>query len=349
MSVVGVIARCDDTGLGNQSRALVKMLKPDRILVIDSTPFTNHYDQHFEWYDGFMVQQTRGWPTNLDVARFMRGLTHVISAETVYNPKVYEIARLHKTKVFTQLNWEFLDHLKDPRMPQPYKWLMPSYWFLDEMKQRFPNTVYLPPPIVISEFKDSRMKNLNHTGRRRFLHIMGKVATHDRNGTYDLLDALKYSTSDFELVIRSQYGVPEYIEATKDPRVSFEMGNIPDQTSMYGGFDAMIMPRRYGGLCLPMNEALACALPVIMTDISPNNKALPENWLVPATKTHDFMARTKIDVYRSDIIKLGKKLDWLAEVDDDTMNNLKLEAYEIAIDNYSSEVLKPQYQKVMEL
>ena len=33
---LGIIARSDNTGLGNQTRELVKMLNPDRILLIDS-------------------------------------------------------------------------------------------------------------------------------------------------------------------------------------------------------------------------------------------------------------------------------------------------------------------------
>ena len=34
---LGIIARSDNTGLGNQTRELVNMLNPDKILLIDST------------------------------------------------------------------------------------------------------------------------------------------------------------------------------------------------------------------------------------------------------------------------------------------------------------------------
>lgn len=346
--MLGVIARCDDTGLGNQTRSYVQMLRPERIMVVDSTPFSKN-SQHFEWYDGFMVQPTKGWPTNLESSRFIRGLTHVLTAETAYNYKVYELARLYKTKVFTAPNWEFLDHINDRRLPKPHMWLMPSYWHLEDMKALYPNTVYLPPPVIMANFKDARMTNIQRNSYRRFVHVMGKVATHDRNGTFDLIDSLKYSTAQFELVIRSQNPIPEYMELAKDDRIRFDIGNVADPQDMYKNFDAMIIPRRYGGLCLPMNEALASGLPVIMPDISPNNKVLPDEWLVPAEKTHDFMARTKIDVYRSDIISLGKKLDFFAEMDNDALQDRKLQAYDIAMNNYSSETLKPQYEKVMGL
>ena len=60
---------------------------------------------------------------------------------------------------------------------------------------------------------------------------------------------------------------------------------------MYSGFDAMVLPRRYAGLCLPMNEALMSALPVFMTNISPNNAILPPKWLAESKQIDTF--RTK--------------------------------------------------------
>ncbi len=44
---LGIIVRCDNTGLGNQTRELVKILKPRKVLIIDSTKF-NKNKQHFE-------------------------------------------------------------------------------------------------------------------------------------------------------------------------------------------------------------------------------------------------------------------------------------------------------------
>jgi glycosyltransferase involved in cell wall biosynthesis len=347
MAVLGAIVRGDlGSGLQSQSYNLTRMLKPVRLLYVDSTSF-NKAEQHPELYKGFPMQVSHGFPTNLDSARFMRGLTHLITAETIYNPKMYEIAKLHRCRVYTQLNWEFLDHLVNPRLPKPHTWLMPSHWHLEEMQQLFPNTVYLPPPVFLSDFKDARTMNLARSGPRRFVHIMGKVASHDRNGTHDLIDSLKYSTADFQLIIRSQYPVPEY--STSDHRVRWEIGNIKSQNDMYKDFDAMIMPRRYGGLCLPMNEALASALPVVMPDINPNNAILEKNWLVPAERTHDFMARTRIDVHRSDIIALGKKIDWLAEMTDDELSTQKVIALDLAMTHFSSDTLRPKYLELMDL
>ena len=39
---LGIIARSDNTGLGNQTMELVKMLNPDKILLINSQFFNNN-------------------------------------------------------------------------------------------------------------------------------------------------------------------------------------------------------------------------------------------------------------------------------------------------------------------
>jgi glycosyltransferase involved in cell wall biosynthesis len=174
------------------------------------------------------------------------------------------------------------------------------------------------------------------------LHIGGKAAHLDRNGTRSIIEMLEHSTADYKMVIRTQSKLDLN---TKDPRLSIEFDNVEKRQDMYSEFDAMVLPRRYAGLCLPMNEALMSGLPVFMTDISPNNKVLPKEWLASATKNSDFMARTKIDVYEVDSKELAKVVD-------DYVNNknkidLKLKAFEIAHNNYSVDNLYNKYIDVL--
>lgn len=345
---LGMICRMDDTGLGNQTRDLAYMLKPDKILLIDSTSF-NKNKQHPEWYENFNVHIIKGFPTNLDCSRFLNGLTHMLTAETVYNLKMYNSARLKRVKTFNQTNWEFCDSIKNRNLPRPDVWLMPSYWHLDDMRALYPSTTYLPPPIFLNNFKKARNTNLDRKGPRRFVHIIGKQAIHDRNGTLDLIDSLKHTDGDFELVIRSQNEVPDLLPLLKDNRIKIQISNVEDQQELYNDFDAMILPRRYGGLCLPMNEALACGLPVIMTDINPNSEVLPKEWLVPASVIGNFMARTSIDIYKSDVMALGKKLEIFADMGKKELNSHKTKALDIAMNNYSHEVLRDKYEKIMGL
>jgi glycosyltransferase involved in cell wall biosynthesis len=332
----------DKTGLGNQTRLLTQMLKPDYLLIINSgTHFKT--PQFLEWYSGFNSIVTNGLiPNTQEYRQFLHNVDAFITCETPYNWRIMADANRDMKKSYIQYNYEFLDHLQNNRLPLPTKFLAPSYWNTEKVKDLYGDrVVYLPPPINLQEFRNNRELNFNRSGVRRFLHVIGKPAIHDRNGTEIVLEALKHTNANFELVITSQH---ELKSEVKDKRVTVDTSNNDDFTTLYKDFDAMILPRRFGGLCLPMNEALASGLPVIMSDVSPNKKALPKKWLINATKTSEFMTRTMIDIYTANAKSLAKKIDWLCSLDNKELGQEKLEAFDIAHNNYSFSVLKPLYE-----
>jgi glycosyltransferase involved in cell wall biosynthesis len=339
----GIIARCDNTGLGNQTRDLVRMLNPDRILLINSAKFNNNR-QYPEWYDGYNVTITNGFPTKQEVAIFMDGLNSVLTCETFYHPHFINLAQRRKVKTLMQYNYEFLDHLNKPDMPLPTYMISPSYWKVDETIAKFGNdtkVVHIPPPIYLDDFKSARENNMSKD-HKRILHIGGKAASQDRNGTQTVIDMLRHSKADYELVIRSQ---SELNINYKDSRLTVEIGNIDSRSEMYNGFDAMVMPRRYAGLCLPMNEALVSGLPVFMTDISPNNQILPSDWLVSSSKVSTLMTRVKLDVYEADVKELAKKIDRYINSDKKLQ---KEKALTIGFENFDPSILKDQYLQILE-
>lgn len=318
---LGIIVRTDNTGLGYQSRNLVRMLNPERILEIRDGEDIPSFDKYH---------------------KFLDGLTHMITAETPYTYEAWNWARLLGVKTFCQPNWELFDGLVQPNMPHPDQYLMPSKWMLEEMQKLFPDTIYLPPPTIESDFEEVRRLNLKRTGRRRFVHIIGKNAIYDRNGWVSIMDALPFTKSDFELVVFSQQEMTGY----SDPRVTYRVFNVEDQRELYRDFDALILPRRYGGLCLPMNEALLSGLPVIMTDISPN-KILPGKWLVPAYVSATFEGRSVIDVYSVTPQDLASKIDEICSLPNYKLRNWKTEAYKLGMENFSDNVLKPKYDTLL--
>jgi glycosyltransferase involved in cell wall biosynthesis len=339
----GIIARCDNTGLGNQTRDLVRMLNPDRILLVNSTKFNNN-KQYPEWYDGYNVTMTNGFPTKQEVAIFMDGLNSVLTCETFYHPHFINLAQRRKVKTLMQYNYEFLDHLNKPDMPLPTYMISPSYWKVDETIAKFGNdtkVVHIPPPIYVDDFKSVRENNMSKD-HKRILHIGGKAASQDRNGTQTVIDMLRHSKADYELVIRSQ---SELNINYKDSRLTVEVGNIDSRSEMYNGFDAMVMPRRYAGLCLPMNEALVSGLPVFMTDISPNSQILPSDWLVSSSKVSTLMTRVKLDVYEADVRELAKKIDRYVDSDKRLQ---KEKALTIGFENFDPSILKDQYLQILE-
>lgn len=343
---LGLIVRSDlGGGLQSQTYNLARMLKPFRLLNINSEPF-NGAEQHPEMYDDFTGFSTKGFPRPKDTERFLRGLTHVLTAETFYSNVFLKQAESLGVKTFNQFNPEFCDNLTLD-IHAPYRWLAPSYWYLSDMQAKYESTIYLPPPIFVNDFKEAREENILRTSdKRKFVHIVGKQASHDRNGTEDLLNALEYCNKDFDLEVRSQYPLPYVIN---DNRVSFKIGNQTDQSDLYRGYDAMIMPRRYGGLCLPMNEALCSGLPIIMTDISPNNEVLPEDWLVQAKVVKQFTARIPVDVYGSDIKNLASMIDSFASMSLEQLDINRLKAFEIGFGEYGSDNIKPKYIEALDL
>lgn len=341
---LGIIVFANDSGLGAQTRRLTYMLKPFRILVIDSSSFSKNQKQHFEWYDNFQGYRVNGFPTNKEIRVFIKGLTHVLVCENPLNFILMSEAKRFGIKVYIQSNYEFCDHLIHD-ITLPHKFLMPSYWHIDTMKSRFGDdrVIYLPPPIDANEFNVSRETNFNRQGKRRFLHIVGTLAANDRNGTLALLHALQYAHSDFELVIRSQHELPpDYIIA--DHRVTYAIENINDAQQMYTDFDALILPRRYGGLSLTTNEALMSAMPVIMPNISPNSELLPKEWLVNARMIGTFIARSPIEIFETYPQELAQKIDWFTNND---IAEQKSRALEIAYESFSTTKLLPKYLEAL--
>jgi glycosyltransferase involved in cell wall biosynthesis len=274
----------------------------------------------------------------------MDGLNSVLTCETFYHPHFISLAQRRKVKTLMQYNYEFLDHLNKPDMPLPTYMISPSYWNIDEVVNRFGNDttiVHIPPPTDSEEFANVRNNNLAKD-HKRILHIGGKVASKDRNGTQTVIDMLRHSKADYELVIRSQ---SELNINCQDSRLTVEIGNVDSRSSMYDGFDAMVLPRRYAGLCLPMNEALMSGLPVFMTDISPNNQVLPKDWLIPSSKITTLMTRVKLDVYDADVRELGKRIDKYVNSD---KKEQKEKAATIGFENFDPSILRDQYLEILE-
>ena len=345
---IGLIAFANDGGLGSQTRRLAQLLKPDRILVIDSSGFSPNKVQHFEWYKEFDFFVTESFPKNVEIDKFLPGLTHVFVVENFYNFYLPWRAKQLGIKTYCQANYEFLDNLDRPYLPNPDMYLMPSYWKLDEMKQRFGDIVrYLPPPMNPDEFKKSRDINLKREERKpRFLHVVGTKAHNDRNGTLDLLEAVKLSEGDFELVIKSQHplSIDYFLD---DKRVKYVIGNSKKNSELFEDYDAVLFPRRWGGLSLGTNEALMSGLPVFMSDITPNKELLPKEWLVSANLAGKFISHGIIEYYSVDHQEFADKIDWFCSLSPYQRKELKKQAFNIALKNFSFAALIDQYSCVL--
>jgi hypothetical protein len=340
---IGIIARSDNTGLGNQTKELVDMLKPSKILLIDSTPF-NQNPQHPEWYNEYSCIRTTGFPTLQQIKLFLKEVDVVISCETFYDQNFVRYAKKYGVKTILQYNYELFGNLAAPNLPLPDILLSPSVWHIDHVKKLFgkqSNVIHLAPPTNPLTFSGAKEINMSKD-HNRILHIAGKKAAKDRNGTETVLEMLKYSKADYELVIRSQSEIETKV---KDSRLTIEIGNPDNREDMYSGFDAMVLPRRYAGLCLPMNEALMSALPVFMTDISPNDHILPKEWLIKSSSLGTFRTKVRIELFEADPKELAFSVD--NYINDKNKNIQKEKAFDLGISNFSPSVLIDQYNNII--
>lgn len=339
---LGIIARADETGLGIQSRNWVRLLNPSKLVVIDSTSF-NGNKQHLEWYKGRGGYIIQGFIKPNEINAILNNIDVLLTFEIPYSYELIRRAKAKGVKVIIQNNWEFTDYLRQPDLPLPDLLVNHSYWHLEEQKNKWPQiTEYCATPVFLEDYDEIMLQNMDRDAeKKRFLHIAGRKTYEDRNGTNDLLKAVELLPEDikFELVIKTQNVEVE----SKDPRIIIDNESPADEKELYRDFDAMIMPRRYGGACLPMNESLAAGLPVIMPDIDPNNKVLPKEWLVPAIKTSSFMARTNIDVHTTTPRTLALKIKEFAEMSFPDLAGAKILAREIAVKEYSSESIAEKW------
>ena len=328
---IGILARSDNTGLGVQSKEFYDHI-PCKALIVDISRVNQNMRQNHEWYPGSnIVYFTRGarFPPHV-IKDFLKDIEVLVCFETPYDHTIFPLCKLMGVKTILQLNYEFLDYPSN--FPQPDLFAAPSLWHYDDIPDP---KVFLPVPVAVEKFTPQ----IRH---KHFLHIAGKPAIHDRNGTMLFLNALKYVKNDIEVTIKCQQplkipDVPPHIKITCD------FSNTKNYWDNYTG-GVMVMPRKYGGLCLPLQESLAAGIPVIMPDISPNFTWLPKEWLVPAKKTGSFQAKKKIDIYEADAVSLAQKIDFFCN--EELYLDGVVKAKELA-QSISWENMLPRYYEVL--
>lgn len=339
---IGLIARADNTGLGVQTHEFYRHMRPAKTLVVDLSARKRNRLHPERYPDAEVV---RDFPTIAQFEHFLRDLDVVYTAETPYGHELFSLAANKGVRTVLHYNWEFLDHLQRPHLPRPTIFAAPSTWHYNEMP--FENKTLLPVPIATDRFA-TRAHGPTAT---HFLHIAGTPALHDRNGTKDLLAALEHVTAPVTVTIRCQD--PAYVdEAASSRRMPSNVNLVIDTTDtpnywdLYKSGDVLVMPRRFGGLCLPVNEALGARMPVIMPAIEPNTAWLPADWLVPATEQGRFMARTKIAVHSTDPHALAAKIDQFA-TDRDFYRDARASAETLSAQN-SWAAMRSAYEHLFE-
>lgn len=303
---LGIIAYSTETGLGRQTYNLYKWLKPDKILLVDLFKFNKMPTNH-SIYEG-NVRITDGIPTNEDIEWLTNFVDNVFYCETPLNYYLHEVAKKKNVRIFQQYNYEFLDYFRKPFLHKPTKLIAPSMWNIDFVQNKqFAPVQHLEVPIDRQDLPFRPITEL-----KTIIHIIGRPGVHDRNGTLEFIEATKILGDDYKYIVYYQepedQRAIEYFKPVKEKLSqcsNIELkSNIEDYRDLYKEGDLLVLPRKYGGLCLPMQEALSSGIPVIMPNISPNKFMLPHEWLCEAEYEGEFFAHTTIQKYKANVPSL---------------------------------------------
>ena len=264
----GLIARADDRGLGNQTWEVHRHYKPDRTLVVRVRGSEKQgFQPHLDRFPDALVAQVneRSWTLPEDTVRdFLKGLDVVYTAETLYDWRIVEWAADAGCATVVHCNPEFYTHHRTSH-PHPTQWWAPTDWRLEHLPE---GTRVVPMPVPTDRFGPVDPDDV----KRQVLHVGGRPATGDRNGTNIVRAAFR--DLDCELLLTSQ-------SAGYNLRGATVRHNVKNYWDIYDDAPILLLPRRYGGLCLPANEACAAGAVPVMPDVSPNRR-----WPIEPLRAH---------------------------------------------------------------
>lgn len=240
-------ARANNAGLGSQSWEFWRHVRPEATALIDYS----HIDGKESFPERFAgdpgVTHFHGPPTNQEIEGWLdlEQPDAVVCMETPYNFHLYTACKARKITTFNQYNFEFLRYFQAPELPIPDVLIAPTTWCLDRVQAYLGRRCWvrhLPVPTATDRFPD-----LPTTRVRRFLHVSGYQLHADRNGTEALLRAIPLvENQDVRFTIFSQRHLP----GIADERVTVINSNLLHYWDLYQHGDCLLLPRRYGGLCL---------------------------------------------------------------------------------------------------
>jgi glycosyltransferase involved in cell wall biosynthesis len=292
--MLGFIARCDNTGLGIESVDFVRHMHPDKILVAMAKMYGDHPERFASEPDVVYLEKP---PDEVELDRFLTGLDTVFCIELPYDWGLLDAARARGIRTILRINYEYL---ADPLPHQPDLLIAPIDWYQPE------GTMILPFPVDRERFRFKRRMRAD-----TFLHVTGRIGRFGRNGTPELLQAIPLVRSDVRFLIYAQTELP----AIDDPRVEIRIGDFPDNAVLFEEGDIFVLPRRYGGQSLPMNEALSAGLPVLMSDMRPQNAFVPRELLVSCQSFDELHLDRTVEYAAIDPAAIAAAIDRLAHQD----------------------------------
>lgn len=187
--------------------------------------------------------------------------------------------------------------------------LMPMYECTNHPMPFVPDLIIAPSLLDQDYYPGSELVQVPVTANWRertkaniFVHNAGNGGLGGRNGTKEIIEAMKYVDSPIKLIIRSQ----KEIEVPDDDRIDLRIGTFDD---IWDEGDVFLFPEKFNGLSLPLQEAYASGFLVMAGDRYPVNDWLPNKPLIPVEGYHQDMVYQKFNVAEYNPRTIARKID----------------------------------------
>lgn len=255
---VGTICYATDQGLGVLARDFYDNGVVTDVLVVEHA----HRPTRKEWYPDSESMPIH--PFDFERAtRFCRRMDAMMFFETPFHWGLLSLCRQSGVKTVLMPMYECMP----THMPYPADVIVnPS----DLDARYYPSGVRLNVPVP--KWVEYRKRGVAKT----FVHNAGHGGLMGRNGTGELIDAMRHVKADVKLILRSQKKLEWGID---DPRVEVRVGTVPRE-ELYSEGEVFVFPEKFNGLSLPLQEAFASGMAVVSTNRFPMNGWLPTEYLI---------------------------------------------------------------------
>jgi glycosyltransferase involved in cell wall biosynthesis len=280
---LGLVLRVDQGGLAVQTEQLAQYLQPDVILAVDLPAHARRGDSQLHRLGHLPVIAT----VDTDVIPpgilidMARTVDRLITVECLYtgtpgSPEADATWRAVNAQTETVL-------VANPELYASYpaaRIILPTSWCAD----RFPAPHVVPHPVDLAAVAPHGRERAGPA--RTFLHVEAPAMC-DRNGSELVARSLLDVTEPCTLIVRShrpRRTGPFAADQIGRVRVVWDNTRPASWVSCYhpDDVDVLLLPRRYGGLSLVVQEAAALGIPPVMLDVDPQRGEGWPGWRLPA-------------------------------------------------------------------
>lgn len=282
-------------------------MKPDKtmVIVIPNGRGQLHLDR-FVGTPGHQVNVQHGMNDAINPDRIRRwcvGLDVVYAAETFYREDVADILRGEGVRTVLHA----MPELWRADMAKPDQVWLPTKWEAD----RIPEAQIMPVPVATDRFGPPHTQARGEPLRLLFV---GAPAFHDRNGFNLAVDAIAAVNRPVVARFVGSEEPPQIYNRRAKVDVEWHPQARDNYWDGYDQADVLLLPRRYAGLSLPMQEAAAAGLPIVTLDLAPQNGWVPDETMAAASVYRTVrMVGGEFPVHAADPGQIAKAIDWLAD------------------------------------